>query len=253
MMCNWKLKKADGSPKTAGYRAHLYTGTFRPWRVQDDKCVVSSVTAWSQPVWWNDNAPTPAPRVLCSETDIFADETRPFMDSNYGWLCKQVREPGEKIDRLVPTLAIDVVRRMFRLIDETPRLDWMLKTSHPERVREVWRQVTGRPADGEYDSYRRNVWIGVAIGSQAEANSRIRRLVECRDLAPRVFLDLTLTEGVELSFLPSCDLVMVGGAEGLNTVEWVRDVFEQCKASGVPCYFKATGKFVGDAELAERE
>jgi len=111
-----------------------------------------------------------------------------------------------------------------------------------------------------------NVWLGVSCENQARADERIPLLLDTPaahrwvslepllgaislrqwlDIVPagmpRVF-PLAHTAGVSI---PSLDWVVIGGESGPHArpcdLGWIRDVRDQCKAAGVPCYVKQMG------------
>ena len=101
----------------------------------------------------------------------------------------------------------DVRARLFRLIDATPHLDWLLLTKRPENIRKMWpfrvsdygqdqdqhvQELLGESVrTGDRTTalrYRRNVWLGTTVENQAEAEKRIPELLKCRDLSPVLWL-----------------------------------------------------------------
>lgn len=141
---------------------------------------------------------------------------------------------------------------LYRLIDSTPNLDWLLLTKRIGNARDMlpvsW---LGAP--------RPNVWIGATICNQAEADRDIPKLLE---VPARVrFLSMEPLLGpVELSnvsrrsdavrvlgqrALGGIDWVIVGGESGPGArpmhPDWARSLRDQCAAAGVPFLFKQHG------------
>lgn len=176
-----------------------------------------------------------------------------------------------------PLTMNDVRARLFQLIDATPNLDWLLLTKRPENVRRMWpipewnaclsgdcphdtqAECDRSLADPEVNR-RDNVWLGVSCSTQDDCDRMIPELLKCRDLAAKLFVSLEpLIEPVDLSLVevevgsakggypafPLIDWVIVGGESGTAArpcnVEWIRDVVQQCKAAGVPCFVKQLG------------
>ena len=178
-------------------------------------------------------------------------------------------------DRYRPATLDDVRARLFRLIDSTPDLDWLLLTKRPENVRRMWTcpqdpHVTG----GCYHSqFRDNVWLGTSIACQADADRNVPELLKCRDLCAKTSLSIEpLVGSVDLSRWLNCkcrtdgwrcdscvfgplDWVIVGGESGPNArpcnVAWIRSIVRQCRDAGVPCFVKQLGRVVV-ADAAER-
>ncbi len=218
--------------------------------------VVASESMWRQPVKWNrdaepDSVSVGMPRVFCgSMCDVFeswpgrvvqSDGSVMWNRSDIG-LCTagQTTVGGVRNER-VATLD-DVRSRLFRLIDATPNLDWLLLTKRPENVRRMWpvidketadmstllanhmRAVRLRMASGhafgdpveEHVAYaaerdrlahRPNVWIGTSIACQDDADRNIPELLKCRDLCAKLFVSAEpLVEPV--------DLLKISGPEG---------------------------------------
>lgn len=115
-----------------------------------------------------------------------------------------------------------------------------------------------------------NVWLGVSVEFQAEANSRIPlllntpaavRFLSCEpllgkiDLEPSGALDghyigalIDFESGIdELELVPRIDWVIAGGESGPSArpmhPDWVREVRDQCNDAGVPFFFKQWGEW----------
>jgi protein gp37 len=86
--------------------------------------------------------------------------------------------------------------RLFRLIDATPELDWLLLTKRPENVADMWHSYcpsVGSQSWGHSSLTRRrfrreNVWLGCSVEDQERAEERIPHLLRCRDLARVLYL-----------------------------------------------------------------
>lgn len=166
----------------------------------------------------------------------------------------------------------DVRRRLFRLIDATPNLDWLLLTKRPENIPAMW--CSHANTDGKPPSrlHRDNCWLGTSIACQEDAERNLPLLLKCRDLAPVLFLSIEpLVDPVNLSMpsiwhgdcwkgpcshtagrgdRPMIDWVIVGGESGPNArpcnIEWIRSIVQQCRDAGVPCFVKQLGSNVID-------
>lgn len=137
--------------------------------------VITSEANWQKPIKWNRTAgelpshivkpcsqpieymPVPRPRVFCASlADVFEDWQGVMHDHQGYQLCLHPSEP----DRFVPIIpgvqeltaeeiakgwrrvTMDDVRgRLFRLIDKTPNLDFLLLTKRPENIRRMWAHV----------------------------------------------------------------------------------------------------------------
>lgn len=161
---------------------------------------------------------------------------------------------------------------LWRLIEETPFLDWQLLTKRPENVLrmvpESWRG--GLPE---------NVWIGTSVEDQRRAEERIPellripaavRFLSCEPLLGPVRLDadwLRCPGGAEYGHglsrtavhaggccqrRPRIHWVIVGGESGPKArpcdVQWILRIVKQCKRAAVPVFVKQLGAFVVDRD-----
>jgi len=180
---------------------------------------------WRQPLIWNREAGRAGrrARVFCaSMADVFEDR-------------RDLDLPRERI---------------WKLIAETPNLDWLLLTKRPHRVHQLtpWG-----------DTWPRNVWLGTTVENQRWAEKRVPQLLE--HAAAVHFLSCEPLLGpVDLSaWMPrrgrECAIawVIAGGESGRRArpmnPDWARSLRDQCKAHGVPFHFKQWGAWV----LAEDE
>lgn len=156
--------------------------------------------------------------------------------------------------------AVDPMWRadLFRLIDATPNLDWLLLTKRIGNARDMIKQARGLP-DCEWYG-QANVWIGATVVNQEEADRDIPKLLDTP--AARRFLSMEPLLGpVDLSgnlpaeralrwhrpMLSMLDWVIVGGESGPEArpmhPDWARSVRDQCAAAAVPFLFKQWGEW----------
>jgi protein gp37 len=183
---------------------------------------------------------TPRRVGVCFTSDLFHD-----------------RVPDEFIDKVFAVMAL------------TPQHTYMLLTKRPERMRALMSsknfvgRVYTRAWDVSYSGpYPRdelpawplsNVFLGVSCENQARADERIPLLLETPaahrwvSLEPLLgAVDLTPFTGAYLRALgKGLDWVVVGGESGPHArpcdLGWIRDIRDQCKAAGVPCYVEQLG------------
>ena len=235
---------------------------------------LSSESVWKQPLKWNRAAEKTGVRakVFCSSmADVFEDWSGPIVnqagnvayhfENGINWHSPDAIVGCERV-----TLS-DIRRELFRLIDETPWLDWQLLTKRPENIRQMWPGV-GFPDVGVPGTLGRrlrlqNVWLGTSISDQASADKQIPELLKCRDLSPVRFLSCEPLLGpIEFSdvtkradavsqlgkkALAGIDWVIVGGESGNGARpmhwKWVLSLRDQCNAAGVPLFFKQWGEW----------
>ena len=204
--------------------------------------VIAADNYWRQPLKWDRDAKAAGERrrVFCASlADVFED--RPDLEA--------------------PRV------RLFRLIEETPSLDWLLLTKRPENVRahvgivaehgvrmaHEW-EINGNPPP--------NVWIGTSVENQETANHRIPELVDipacvrflsCEPLLTRVNLRLESVGHRHRAEL--IHWVIVGGESGPNArpmaVRWARHLRDQCLSTGIPFFFKQWGAYVRSDQAPE--
>jgi protein gp37 len=213
----------------------------------------TSATTWHQPLKWQREAARTGerPRVFCASlADVFDDQA-----------------PSEwRAD-------------LWRLIRDTPALDWLLCTKR------IGNALDMLPVD--WGDGWAHVWLLVSICTQAEAGRDIPRLLEVpaaiRGLSCEPLLgplDLTHLDadaagsptmcqidaltgrhtdmGRPCPDVPRLDWVIVGGESGPHARpmrrEWARSIRDQCQGARVPFFMKQmTGRKPIPADLMVRE
>ncbi len=153
---------------------------------------------------------------------------------------------GSMCDVMERRSDLDAPRlRLFRLIEETPNLDWLLLTKRPHEYSKLlpkrW-MVTPRS----------NVWLMTTV-ENSECLWRIDALLE----APAVVHGLSMEPLLGPITLPMTFLklgnkgwVIAGGESGPGArptkIEWLRDLRDRCVVAGVPFHFKQWGEHGAD-------
>lgn len=179
---------------------------------------------------------------------------------------------------------------LFRLIADTPNLDWLLLTKRignvMPMVAKAQAAITAWNRGGDQRLFAwplPNVWLGATIVNQDEAERDIPKLLatpaHVRFLSMEPLLgptDLTCIDidghseiyplkgttgcedddGEPAPDIPAIDWVIVGGESGHNArptrASWARSLRDQCAAAGVPFLFKQWGEFLpADANEAD--
>lgn len=130
------------------------------------------------------------------------------------------------------------IQRVFRVMALADWHVYQILTKRAQRLREV----LGRRR-AEVESLR-NVWIGVSVEDRRHGIPRIDELR--RTPAALRFLSVEpLLEDLGTLDLDRIAWVIVGGESGPGArpmqLAWVLSVREQCRASGVPFFFKQWG------------
>jgi len=137
-------------------------------------------------------------------------------------------------------------QRLWKLIEATPNLDWLLLTKRPQNV--------GAMVPGLWiDAPQTNVWLGTTCGHQEAAQEFVKELT--RTSARVHFLSVEpLLERVGLD-LSGIDWVICGGESGPKArtmnPDWARDVRDQCQTAGVRFFFKQWGKLSNNPDRAD--
>lgn len=133
--------------------------------------------------------------------------------------------------------------RLWRLIANTPSLDWLLLTKRPENILSMvsWK---GKWPD--------NVWIGTTVEDQKRADERLPillnvpahfRFLSCEPLLGPVNLS-RWTKNRSKGLFP-IDWVIAGGESGPNARAmlpgWARSLRDQCQEAKIPFHFKQWG------------
>ncbi|MCA7953906.1 phage Gp37/Gp68 family protein [Burkholderia seminalis] len=194
---------------------------------------------------------------------------------------RMAREMGTRL-RIFPSLcdpfdkAVDPAWRadLFRLITDTPNLDWLLLT---KRIGNVAGMVV-ETADRLFEDAKRptrlpeNVWLGATIVNQAEADRDIPKLLAVPARVRFLSMEPLLGPADISRHLDYCEKldkhgisrraggqhikcdehcgiswVIVGGESGPGArpmhPDWARSLRDQCAAASVPFLFKQYGEW----------
>ena len=156
---------------------------------------------------------------------------------------------------------------LFKLIDATPNLDWLLLTKRIGNAEGMYQAAMG-PSWADDVAWPSNVWLGATVVNQEEADRDIPKLLAVpaakRFLSIEPMLGPINIEPYLLSTydkaahddqmapgLPTTDRldwIIVGGESGPGArpmhPDWVRSVRDQCDAAGVPFMFKQHGDWI---------
>lgn len=168
---------------------------------------------WNEPIKWNKSATASGrrTRVFCaSMADVFEDN--PIVD----------------IER----------SKLWKLIERTPMLDWLLLTKRPENMPLLSPWKTQWPD---------NVWAMTSVEDQEQAAIRIPHLTQIPAVVKGLSVEPLLAP-IDLSpWIADIDWVIVGGESGRHArpmePAWVRQIRDVCTAAMVPFFFKQWGEW----------
>lgn len=138
-------------------------------------------------------------------------------------------------DLFHPDVPADFIRKVWRIMEETPRHTYQILTKRPDRMAELL-----STADYQVLS---NVWLGTSV----EDSRVLHRLDELRAVpaAIRFVSYEPLIGSVAGGNLSGVDWAIVGGESGPNArrmdPKWVDEIFDQCTDADATFFFKQWG------------
>lgn len=256
--------------ETLSKRNPTVLGTWGPEEI--GVRVVGAESDWQRPFTWNNKAALRRPwRVFCASlADVFEDWAGPMVATNGVQVWRRTRPvpnvPGTgnggewtTSDHYRDTVALtmnDVRARVFRVMESTLNLTWLVLTKRPENVLRMvppaWREA-----------WPGHVWIGTTTENQARADERIPELlrvpaaVRWLSVEPQLGpVDLEpylqyppFHEHYKMTFgcseFHGVQWVITGGESGHGArpykMAWARDLVRQCQAANVSVFVKQLG------------
>lgn len=223
------------------YHDHIW----QPWRVRGEAIKIASPQEWRTPLAWNAMCPTDGQRYSVGGP---LRHPRVLLDVDM-WDIEA---------RVMPNAS----QTVWRTIDETPALTWLLFTRRPDEALRQWPYVSETGNGGAYyaggeihgpsggDPWRRdNTWLGVDVSTQQEADELIHALLRCRELCGKLVVRVTVTERIDLApwmpVLIAYDWLILQGDVGRKAkpcnVANVRELVGQAREAGVPCWVERLG------------
>lgn len=151
----------------------------------------------------------------------------------YRWKSPRLIFVNSMSDLFHPDVPLHFICRVFEVMAETPQHTYQVLTKRSKRLASVAREFCW-PA---------NVWMGVSV----ETDRYTFRLEHLRsvDAAVRFVSAEPLLGPLPNLDLSSIDWLIAGGESGPGArpmdKAWVRDLRDQCRAAGVPFFFKQWG------------
>lgn len=147
---------------------------------------------------------------------------------------------GDLFDPEIPTKFISEVIATLSLLEQHT---FMILTKQPGRMYEYLNTLYSAWQPLGAAEYISNLWLGVTVTKQNEADAYIPYLSNTP--AAKRFVSVEPMRGpISIAGYP-LDWVICGGMTGPKAVKpsglWVAQLRDQCKATGVPFYFKGWG------------
>ncbi|MFI5301333.1 MAG: DUF5131 family protein [Polyangiales bacterium] len=136
--------------------------------------------------------------------------------------------------------------RLWKLIESTPFLIWMLLTKRPQNAAKMV------PEHWMRDGFPKNVWVGATTENQYEFDRRVAALAEL-PAAVRFISAEPLLGPLDISAHAGSLQWIIGGGEsgpGSRPMEmaWIRSLRDQSTAHKIPFFFKQWGNWVPNGE-----
>lgn len=134
---------------------------------------------------------------------------------------------------------------LFRLIEQTPNIDWLLLTKRPERMFSLGTDAVGEIFDLWLDR-NPNVWLGATVESQEYFEKRVAALLSCGSAVHFISVE-PMIGPVRLKQIKmkNVDWVICGGESGPGCrpmqADWVYDLKRDCQMGRVKFFMKQLG------------
>lgn len=149
------------------------------------------------------------------------------------WRRPRVIFVNSMSDLFHPDVPLEFIQRVFAVMLSCPQHTFQILTKRTERMRQLADQL----------SWPLNVWMGVSV-EDARVVDRVRDL-QCVPAAVRFLSVEPLIGPIEHLPLEGIHWVIVGGESGPGArpiqQEWVESIFQQCRRSEIPFFFKQWG------------
>ena len=170
----------------------------------------TAMSNWKEPLAWNRKAAkTGQPwRVFCSSlADVFDNQA----------------PAGARSD-------------LFRLIEATPELDWLLLTKRPENIGKMI------DAGGWFKGFPPNVWLGTTCEDQAAYDRRWPILAQFNLRVRFISYEPAIGPLTIIHHKEKPDWIICGGESGKGFRDmppiWAEDIMEECDEHFIPFFMK---------------
>jgi len=155
------------------------------------------------------------------------------LDEPAGWRKPRMVFVCSMGDLFHEDVPLEFIQEVFAVMGTLTRHQFQVLTKRAERLAELDEALFWPP----------NVWMGVTV-EQEDLLHRVQCLRETRAVTKFLSLEPLLGPVTALD-LRDIDWVIVGGESGPRArplaAEWVREIRDRCRTSGVPFFFKQWG------------
>ena len=210
-------------------------------------------------------------------TDVVCHPDR--LDNPLHWKKPRLVFVNSMSDLFHEDVPDEFIDKVFAVMALKPQHKFQVLTKRPERMRDYFDYEKIRGGGSRFDKWEHaarkmspalgtewlldlnqkdcfplpNVWLGVSCEDQKTANERIPILLETpaaiRFVSAEPLLDKINFSKVDQfhALGKDIDWVIVGGESGPKgrpwDITWIRQISDQCKASGTACFVKQLGSF----------
>jgi protein gp37 len=151
----------------------------------------------------------------------------------YRWRAPRVIFVNSMSDLFHPEVPLDFIRRVFKVVEETPQHTYQVLTKRSKRLASIADDLL----------WPSNLWMGVSVES-ARYRFRVDHLRRVGAAVRFVSAEPLLGAIPELD-LSLIDWLIAGGESGAGArpvdEQWIRGLRDQCRAADVPFFFKQWG------------
>ena len=143
-------------------------------------------------------------------------------------------------------IPFDFIDHVYGIMAHTPQHIFQVLTKRPERMLE-WSRLTRHFIDPKIWEYGRNIWLGVSVERQEEADKRIPLLIQVPAEVHFLSCEPLIAPLDIARFLPAVSWVIVGGESGPGARQmrhwWAQELRNQCILYRIPFFFKQWGEY----------
>lgn len=160
-------------------------------------------------------------------------------------------------DLFHPNVPFTLIDSIYEVMGFHTWHTFQILTKHPKRALEYYKWTNIFNAWGNWN----HIWLGTSVEDQKRADERVEELLKIKvltklnlivwlsmePLLSNVFLRASWIDTARYWELGTLDWIVVGGESGPKArpmhPDWVRSIRDQCKAGGVPFFFKQWGEW----------